>query len=79
MCIKKKNIVVREIRIIPIQINEHNPKAQSVCFPDEPVDFNQFYENLYNQLKNYDTQGSNQTQVGVSVRESNSYNNTNRR
>ncbi len=49
---------MRVIKVIPFKIIEHNPKAQSVCEPDEKVDFNGFYQNLYKQLKNYDTKRS---------------------
>jgi hypothetical protein len=72
MC--RKNRQMREIRIIPVKINEHNPKAQSVCYPEESVDYNEFYTNLYKQLKNYDPQGSNQTKTMLRVREENSRN-----
>jgi hypothetical protein len=75
MCNKNKYKPMRVITIIPVKINEHNPKAQSVCYPDESVDYNEFYKNLYKQLKNHDTQGSNLPQAEVSVRERNNDNN----
>lgn len=69
-----------EIKRIPFKINEHNPKAQSVCYPDQDLNLNDFYNNLTKQIKeNYDTQRSNQTEVGVSVRKTNNDNRTNRR
>ena len=71
MCFKNKYKPMRVITIIPVKINEHNPKAQSVCYPDEPVDYNEFYKNLYKQLKNYDNQRSNFSQTEVSVRKRN--------
>lgn len=74
MC-KKKNNMVQEIRIISQSINEHNPKAQSVCYPDEIVDYNEFYQNLYNQLKNYDTKRSTQNREGIRIRKKNGNNN----
>ena len=55
-----------EIKEIPFKICEHNPKAQSVCYPDEPVDFNQFFENIQTQIKKiYDTQRSNSVEETI--------------
>lgn len=71
MCLKRKITMIKEIRFIPVSINEHNPKAQSVCYPDTPVDYNEFYKNLYKQIKNYDTQRSHSTKTESSVREKN--------
>ncbi len=69
---KKKRCPMFEIKRIPFKICEHNPKAQSVCYPDQDLNLNDFYNNLTKQIKeNYDSQRSNQTQVGVSVREKN--------
>ncbi len=55
-----------EIKEIPFKICEHNPKAQSVCYPDEPVDLNQFFENIQTQIKKiYDTQRSNSVEETI--------------
>lgn len=66
--------MIKEIKVIQFAICEHNPKAQSVCYPDEPVDYNEFYTNLYKQLKNYDPQGSDQTKSVLRVQEENNRN-----
>ena len=39
-----------EIRAIISPINEHNPRAMRVVYPDGKVDFNDFQENLKKQL-----------------------------
>lgn len=45
-----------EIKRIPFKINEHNPKAQSVCLPDKQVNLNEFYYNLQQQqIKIYES------------------------
>jgi len=69
-----------EIKRIPFKICDHNPKAQSTYYPDQDLNLNQFYQNLTHQIKeNYDSQRSNQTQVGLSVRKTNNDNRANRR
>lgn len=40
-----------EIKKIPFKICDHNPKAQSICYPDNNIDFNQFQKNIRTQLK----------------------------
>jgi len=66
MC-KKKHMPYKEIRMIPFSICEHNPKAQSICYPDTEVTYNEFYENLYKQLKQYDTKRSIENHEGIRV------------
>jgi hypothetical protein len=39
-----------EIRTIISPINEHDPKAMRVVYPDGKVDFNDFQENLKKQI-----------------------------
>jgi len=39
-----------EIRTIISPINEHNPKAMRVVYPDGKVDFNDFQQNLKKQI-----------------------------
>lgn len=69
-----------EIKKIPFKICEHNPKAQSTYYPDQDLNLNDFYNNLTKQIKqNYDSQRSNQTEVGVRVQETHKHNRTNRR
>lgn len=58
-----------EIKKIPFQINEHNPKAQSVCEPDEKIGFNEFFANLQTQIKNlYEHTRSTTTEEGIRIR-----------
>jgi hypothetical protein len=62
----KKPVIMIEIKEIPFQICEHNPKAQSVCCPDETVDLNEFFENIQTQIKKiYDTQRSNSVEETI--------------
>ena len=52
-----------EIKEIKFKIVEHNPKAQSICIPDQKVSVNEFYQNIQQQLKQlYDTKRSNSNQ-----------------
>ena len=39
-----------EIRTIISPINEHNPKAMRVVYPDGKVDYNEFQKNLKEQI-----------------------------
>ena len=73
MC-KKKHMAVIELKVIKESICEHNPKAQSVCYPDTTVDFNEFYNNLYKQLNNYDTKRSTKNRKGIRILKANSNN-----
>jgi hypothetical protein len=79
-CPTKKPATMIEIKEIPFQICEHNPKAQSVCSPDETVTFNEFFQNLQTQIKKiYDSTKCNPTEEKLSVREKNANNLRNRR
>ena len=71
MCLKKNNMTIVELKILKESICEHNPKAQSVCYPDTIVDFNEFYQNLYKQLNNYDTKRSIENHERIRVRKKN--------
>jgi hypothetical protein len=64
--------MLREIKVIPIRICEHNPKAQSICYPDTEVDYNQFQENLYKQLKQYDTKRNIENREGIRIHKTSS-------
>ena len=58
-----KSIPMYEIKEIKFKIVEHNPKAQSICIPDQKVSVNEFYQNIQQQLKQlYDTKRSNSNQ-----------------
>jgi hypothetical protein len=70
MC-KKKHMAIIELRVIKESICEHNPKAQSVCYPDTMVDFNEFQENILKQLNNYDTKRSVENHERIRVRKKN--------
>ena len=41
---------ILEIRAIISPINEHNPKAMRVVYPDGKVEFHDFQENLKKQI-----------------------------
>jgi hypothetical protein len=41
---------ILEIRAIISPINEHDPRAMRVVYPDGKVDFNDFQENLKKQI-----------------------------
>lgn len=57
-----------EIKSIPFQINEHNPKAQSVCYPDGTVEINEFYQNIQTQIKKiYDIERNIENREGIRI------------
>jgi len=41
---------ILEIRAILSPINEHNPRAMRVVYPDVKIEFNDFQENLKKQI-----------------------------
>jgi hypothetical protein len=47
---RKINRNMKVISIVRKPINQHNPKAQSVCIPEKQVEFNKWQEHIRKEL-----------------------------
>ena len=66
---------IPEIKEIRFSICIHNPRAQSICEPDEKLNLNEFYQNIQKQIINiYESKTSTETQEGLWVSKENRYN-----